>query len=178
MPDAAAASVVGAGYGEEVTGDLDCIDEQLRRLRFEAFDEETAWQLGCDLQRRAAELEVAVTVEVRLAGSTVFLHAMRGTAPANADWARRKRNVVELLHRPSYAVGLEAERSGRSVLADMGLDDREVAAHGGAFPVIVVGIGVVGVATVSGLPQRHDHELVVEALAELCGADLTGARLA
>ncbi len=161
-----------------MTADLDCIDEQTRRLRFGAFDEATAWLLGCDLQRRAADLDVAVTIEVRLAGSTVFLHAMRGTAPANADWARRKRNVVELLHRPSYAVGLEAERSGRSLLTEMGLDDREVASHGGAFPIVVEGVGVVGVATVSGLPQRQDHELVVEALAELCGADLTGARLA
>lgn len=160
-----------------MTDDLDCIDEQLRRLRFEEFDEDVAWQLGCDLRRRAADLELAVTIEVRLAGSTVFLHAMRGTAPANADWARRKRNVVEMLHRPSYAVGLEAAAKGRSVLVDMGLDDREVASHGGAFPVVVDGVGVVGVATVSGLPQRQDHELVVEALAELCGADLTGARL-
>ena len=160
-----------------MTADLDCIDEQLRRLRFEAFDENTAWRLGCDLQRRAAGLEAAVTIEVRLAGATVFLHAMRGTVPANADWARRKRNAVEMLHRPSYAVGLEARDSGRSVLAEMGIEDREVASHGGAFPIIVDGVGVVGVATVSGLPQRQDHELVVEALAELCGADLTGARL-
>ena len=160
-----------------MTPDLDCIDEQLRRLRFESFDEDAAWQLGCELRRRAAELDVAVTIEVRLAGATVFLHAMSGTAPANADWARRKRNVVEMLHRPSYAVGLEAQDSGRSVLTEMGLDDREVASHGGAFPIIVDGVGIVGVATVSGLPQRQDHELVVEALAELCGADLTRARL-
>lgn len=160
-----------------MTTDLDCIDEQLRRLRFEGFDEDVAWQLGCDLRRRATELDVAVTIEVRLAGTTVFLHAMRGTSPANADWARRKRNVVEMLHRPSYAVGLQAEADGRSVLAEMGLDDREVAAHGGSFPIVVDGVGVVGVATVSGLPERQDHELVVEAIAELCGADLTGARL-
>jgi uncharacterized protein (UPF0303 family) len=161
-----------------MTADLDCIDEQLRRLRFAAFDEDTAWTLGCDLRNRAIELGVAVTIEVRLGGATVFLHAMRGTSPANADWARRKRNTVEMLHRPSYAVGLEAERDGRSVLAQMGMDDRDVASHGGGFPIIVDGVGVVGVVTVSGLPQRKDHELVVDALAGLCGADLGGARLA
>lgn len=161
-----------------MTADLDCIDEQLRRLRFAAFDEDTAWTLGCDLRSRAIELGVAVTIEVRLGGATVFLHAMRGTSPANADWARRKRNTVEMLHRPSYAVGLEAERDGRSVLAQMGMDDRDVASHGGSFPIIVDGVGVVGAVTVSGLPQRTDHQLVVDALAELCGADLSGARLA
>lgn len=160
-----------------MAADLDLIDEQLRRLRFAAFDEDTAWELGSDLRRRASDLGVAVTIEIRLAGATVFLSAMPGTSPANADWARRKRNVVELLHRPSYAVGLEAAGTGRSLLEEMGLDPREVASHGGAFPIVVDGVGCVGVATVSGLPQRDDHALVVEAIAGRCRADLTGATL-
>ena len=160
-----------------MTADLDRIDTQVRRLRFGAFDENDAWELGADLRRRALERDVAVTIEVRLAGSTVFLHAMPGTAPANADWARRKRNVVELLHRPSYAIGLEAKRDGRSELDQMGLADSEVASHGGAFPIVVDGVGCIGVVTVSGLPQRDDHELVVEALAERCGVDLADVRL-
>ena len=153
------------------------IEEQQRRLRPSAFDEDIAWQLGDDLRRRAIDRGAAVTIEVRLAGETVFLHAMRGTTPANADWARRKRNVVEFLHRPSYAIGLATERSGRSELELMGLADRDVADHGGGFPIVVDGVGCVGAATVSGLPQREDHELVVEALAELCNVDLADVRL-
>jgi uncharacterized protein (UPF0303 family) len=96
---------------------------------------------------------------------------MPGTTPANADWARRKRTVVELLHRPSYAVGLEDGDAGRSSLGAMGFSAREVATHGGSFPIVVDGVGCVGVVTVSGLPQREDHELVVEALAALRGID-------
>lgn len=161
-----------------MTSDLEQIEEQQRRLRLPACDEDTAWSLGADLRRRAMERGVAVTIEVRLAGETVFLHAMRGTAPANADWARRKRTVVELLHRPSYAVGLAAERDGRSELAVMGLPERDVADHGGSFPIVVDGVGCIGAVTVSGLPQRDDHDLVVEALADLCGVDLDEIRLA
>lgn len=122
-------------------------------------------------------MDAAVTIEIRLGGETVFLHAMRGTSPANADWARRKRNVVELLHQPSYAVGLVAARDGESVLEVMGLPDRDVASHGGSFPIVVDGVGCVGVVTVSGLPQRDDHELVVEALADLGAIDLGDVRL-
>ena len=33
----------------------------------------------------------------------------------------------------------------------------------------VAGVGVIGAVAVSGLPQRDDHEMVVEALAELAG---------
>jgi uncharacterized protein (UPF0303 family) len=160
-----------------MTGDLDRISEQQRRLRLSAFDEDTAWRLGSDLRQRAIDRGAAVTIEVRLGGETVFLHAMPGTSPANADWARRKRNVVELLHRPSYAIGLEAERDGQSVLELMGLPERDVASHGGSFPIVVEGVGCIGAATVSGLPQRVDHELVVEALAALCGVDLDDVRL-
>lgn len=160
-----------------MSNDLDRIDEQVRRLAHAAFDEETAWRLGSDLRRRAVERGAAVTIEVRLNSATVFMHAMRGTSPANADWARRKRNVVEWLHRPSYEVGLEAERDGRSILDAMGLHDRDVAGHGGSFPITVDGTGCVGAVTVSGLPQRDDHELVVEALAALCGVDHDDVRL-
>jgi uncharacterized protein (UPF0303 family) len=35
----------------------------------------------------------------------------------------------------------------------------------------------VGVVTVSGLPQRADHELVVEALAARCGVPLAEVEL-
>jgi uncharacterized protein (UPF0303 family) len=97
---------------------------------------------------------------------------MRGTSPANADWARRKRNVVEWLHQPSYAVGRHAIRDGKSILDMMGLSDRDHASHGGSFPIVVEGVGCVGSVTVSGLPQRVDHALVVEALAAACGVPL------
>lgn len=149
--------------------DIARINEQLRRLRFDAFDEQAAWELGSDLRQRALDRNAAVTIEVRLNGDTVFLHAMPGTTPANADWARRKRNVVEWLHQPSYAVGLHAVRDGRSILAMMGLSERDHASHGGSFPINVNGVGCVGSVTVSGLPQRTDHALVVEALAARLG---------
>ncbi len=162
-------TVGGVTDQHELERDLARIGEQLRRLRFTSFDEDAAWNLGSDLRRRARDRHAAVTIEVRLNGDTVFLHAMPGTTPANADWARRKRNVVELLHQPSYAVGLHAARDGRSILDMMGLSERDHACHGGSFPIVVDGVGCVGSVTVSGLPQRVDHAMVVEALATAVG---------
>ena len=37
--------------------------------------------------------------------------------------------------------------------------------HGGCFPLMLAGTGCVGTITASGLPQRKDHALVVEAIA-------------
>ena len=47
------------------------------------------------------------------------------------------------------------------------------AVAGGAVPVRVRGVGVVAVATVSGLPSAEDHALVADALRAL--ADDQGA---
>jgi uncharacterized protein (UPF0303 family) len=46
------------------------------------------------------------------------------------------------------------------------LDPTEYATHGGAFPTIIQDVGVVGTITVSGLPQKEDHEFVVNMLQE------------
>ena len=112
-----------------------------------------------------------------MGGHTVFFMAMAGTQPANADWARRKRNTVELMHRSSYRVGLEFARDDNSLEALMGLPTRDYCAHGGAVPLHVEGTGVVGVVTVSGLPQRDDHEMAVAAIAELCGVPVAEVAL-
>ena len=45
-----------------------------------------------------------------------------------------------------------------------GLDMRDYAAHGGAYPIVVRGRGAVGTVTASGLPGADDHALVVAAL--------------
>jgi uncharacterized protein (UPF0303 family) len=41
----------------------------------------------------------------------------------------------------------------------------------------VEGAGIVGSMTVSGLPQRDDHNLVVEALCTMLGRDFAALRL-
>jgi uncharacterized protein (UPF0303 family) len=46
------------------------------------------------------------------------------------------------------------------------------APHGGAFPIIIRGVGVVGTITVSGLPQAEDHAFVVRMIAEHLGVAL------
>lgn len=141
------------------------------------FNEASAWVLGSRLREMAEARSVAITIEVRLARETVFFCAMPGTSPSNADWARRKRNVVELLHHSSYRVGLDNALNGGTLESKMGLPLRDYADHGGSFPICVEGSGCIGAVTVSGLPQREDHALAVEALAELCGVSLDGLRL-
>ncbi len=152
--------------------DIAKLIEQEKRLQFERFGPADAWSLGSALKALAESRGQAVTIEIRLGRELVFFHAMPGTAPANADWARRKRNACELLGRSSYRIGRELVKGGGTLEETMGLPTRDHAAHGGAFPLQVRGMGVVGTVTVSGLPQRADHALIVEVLAPLAGVPL------
>lgn len=161
----------------DIAQDIQRIAEQEARLQLAKMDLDTAWQLGVRLREIAASRSVPLTIEVRLAGETVFFSSMPGTTPANTDWARRKRNTVELMHRSSYGVGRSLERDGKTLESTMGLPGRDYASHGGSFPLRVANVGVVGAVTVSGAPQREDHHIVVMALAELCRIPLAELEL-
>lgn len=156
----------------DIANDIERIAEQERRLRCPQMDLDRVWQLGSRLRAMAESQGMSLTIEIRLAAQTVFFCTMPGTTPANADWARRKRNTAELMHRSSYGVGRSLERDGRTLEDTMGLPTRDYASHGGSFPLVVEGAGPVGVVTVSGAPQRDDHNIVVAALAELCNVRL------
>jgi uncharacterized protein (UPF0303 family) len=146
--------------------DLEKIAEQEKRLRFKHFNSEVAWAVGSALKAAAQKRHVAVAIDIQLNGHTLFSFAMEGTTPDNWEWVRRKRNVVLRYHRSSYAVGLKHERERTSLYDKSGVDPKDYAPHGGCFPILLQGTGCVGTITVSGLPQREDHALVVFVLQE------------
>ena len=90
---------------------------------------------------------------------------------------RRKSNVVARFHRSSYVAGLKEKLKNETLTESQGLPIADYATHGGSFPLAVRGAGVVGSVTVSGLPQRADHELVIEALCAMLGRDYAELRL-
>jgi len=157
--------------------DLKRIAEQEEALRFDTFDLATAGVLGrllCDL---AVERNLGVAIDITFHSMPVFYAALPGSTPDNANWIRRKRNMVLRYFRSSYASGLALQSKGKTI-EDNGLSAADFASHGGSFPIHVNGTGCIGAVTVSGLPQRDDHNLVVEALALTLGLEPDSLRLA
>ena len=157
--------------------DLERVALQERDLQLPRLDAQIAWELGVRLRTMAVERGLAVVIDVRRFGQPLFYTALEGTTPDNVEWVRRKSNVVARFHRSSYAVGLKLEAKNDTLTAQQGLPLADYATHGGSFPLTVAGAGVVGSVTVSGLPQRDDHELVVEALCAMLGRDYATLRL-
>ncbi|GHH80345.1 UPF0303 protein [Promicromonospora soli] len=154
----------------DVTTIIAEVEAQEAELVLATFTHEQAWRLGARLVELATERELPVTVDIRKGTQQVFHAARPSTTPDNDSWIKRKVRVVYRFGASSYLVGLRARAKGTDFNADQGLLFQEYAAHGGAFPVRVAGVGIVGVVTVSGLAQQDDHALVVEALRELAGS--------
>ena len=163
-----------------VEEDIAAILVQEATLKLPGFTPETAWQIGTTLREMALERKVPLVIDVRRFGSPhqqLFYCALEGTTPDNQRWVQRKINVVARFHKSSYHVGRLLEQSGLSFGARYNLPEEDYAAHGGCFPLHVEGAGIVGSVTVSGLPQREDHNLVVEALCRITGHDYQALRL-
>ena len=147
-----------------IAEDLERIAQQERQLQYTRFNVDSAWQLGCRLRDLAASRSYSVALEVRRIAQPLFFCAVGETTPDNSEWIRRKTNTVARFLRSSYAVGLMLEEKQSNLTEKYALHAADYVSHGGCFPLAVQGAGVIGMATVSGLVQRADHELVVEAL--------------
>ena len=143
------------------------LERQERELQFDRFDFDTAWRLGVALVEAGRSRELPIAIDVRRNGQQLFHAALPGSAPDNDAWILRKTRVVDRFGKASLHVGERARRDGTTFEEQMRLPPDEYAAHGGAFPITVRGVGVVGTVAVSGLPQLEDHALVVAVLSDL-----------
>ncbi|MFH8370280.1 heme-degrading domain-containing protein [Streptomyces sp. NPDC018031] len=177
------AAAGGAGPVTPAAGDPRAVDwralvaeleEQERRLRLPRFGNDDAWRLGCLIAELAQARGAAVTIGIRRAGQLLFHRALPGTSADNDAWLDRKCRVVDRYAAASYLVGARFRAKGTTFEASSRLDPDRYAAHGGAFPLHIRDVGVVGTVAVSGLPQAEDHALVVEALERFL-AELPGA---
>ena len=147
--------------------DIAAVALQERELVLPAFNAAVAWELGSLVRHLAVDRGHALVIDIRRFGQPherLFYAALPGSTPDNGRWVERKVNVVARFHRSSYAMGLKLRREGVSFADRYSLPDADYATHGGSFPLRVTGAGIVGSLTISGLAQRADHELAVEAL--------------
>lgn len=128
------------------------------------FDVTDAWALGSRMREEAAALGLPIVIGISLGQARVFHTALPGSSADNDGWLERKTRVARRYGRSSFGVGLAFRAAGGDFDTDGRLDTTRYAAHGGVFPILIEGVGVVGTVGVSGLPQADDHAFVVEHL--------------
>ncbi len=148
--------------------DIAGLESEFAGLELSGFTEAEALRLGQILVEMALATNLPVVIDIRTADRTLFHAALPGSAPLNDNWARRKSNTALMFQIPSLLVALRNKAKGEP-LEKHGLASADFADSGGAVPIRVRGVGVVAVATVSGLPQVEDHKLVVRGLKAVMG---------
>jgi uncharacterized protein (UPF0303 family) len=140
--------------------------EEEQELQFANFDEATAWQIGSGMVEQCMKDGLPVTIDITRGERQLFHASLRGASADNDEWVKRKVRLVYRFEHSSFYIGQLLKNKGKSIEESYLLSEREYAPHGGCFPVIVKGTGVVGTITISGLPQEEDHRLVVKAIRE------------
>ncbi|HEU0292068.1 MAG TPA: heme-degrading domain-containing protein [Anaerolineales bacterium] len=133
-------------------------------LQFSGFDEDTAWEIGNDLVNRAVAEKLSITIDITRGEHQVFHASRPGTSADNDEWVKRKTRLVYRFGHSSFYVGQLLKSMGKSLEEVFLIPEGVYAPHGGCFPIIVRGTGLVGTITVSGLAQEDDHKLVTEAI--------------
>jgi uncharacterized protein (UPF0303 family) len=135
-------------------------------LQFAKFNELTAWKLGSLLVELATDKGLAVTIDITRGEHQLFHASLPGTSADNDEWIKRKVRLVYRFGHSSFYMGQLLKSKGKRIEDSYLIPESQYAPHGGCFPVIVKGTGMVGTVTVSGLPQEEDHKLVVQAIWE------------
>ena len=148
----------------EYTELLNELLQQEEEIQFSSFDNNMAFVIGLALLDAAKSKGKGITIDIARNGQQLFHFAMQGTSRDNDVWVQRKNNVVNRFGHSSFYMGISLKSKGQTIEEKYLISSSEFAAHGGAFPLIIKSVGVVGTITVSGLPQEEDHELVVTTL--------------
>lgn len=154
-----------------LASDIDLLIQQERRLHFKSFNEADAWALGSKMRAVAEARELPLVIDIRFKGRPLFYAALPGTDADNPEWVRRKSNTTLRFFKSSYRYGRECALKGLVPGPERGVDPMDYATAGGSFPIHLVGTGVIGAVTVSGVPQRDDHGFVYEMICDFLGID-------
>jgi uncharacterized protein (UPF0303 family) len=142
---------------------------EMDELQFQSFSKDDALDLGLLLVEFGRARSLPIAIDISKGEQVLFHAALEGATPDNELWIRAKQRTAVRYEVPSLLVGLRARAAGGRIEDNAWFDQKTYAAHGGAFPIYVRGTGAVAVVAVSGLPQKADHELVVEALSSILG---------
>lgn len=133
-------------------------------LQFTRFNEDTAWQIGVQLVERSVNKSLPVTVDITRGNHQLFHASLRGTSADNDEWIKRKARLVYRFGHSSFYMGQLLKSKSKRIEDVYLISENLYAPHGGCFPIIVKGTGMIGTIAVSGLSQEEDHKLVVQAI--------------
>lgn len=136
-------------------------------LQFTEFSSEDALNLGLIFIKIAKRINKGgIGIKIERNRQVLFSHLMDGTMVENAYWYDRKKNVVDRYNHSSKYVEEMYKSMGTTFDKASLLNPTEFQAVGGAFPLIIKNVGVIGSITVCGLTGELDHKICIDGVRE------------
>ena len=150
---------------------LKVLEMQEEILQFSHFTHGDAWELGNLIVLEAKRRNTPIALKIQLnSGQTIFQYDFDGTTLYTEDWVQKKIQTVRKTERSSLHLHMLLRQTEKS-LEQMGLNPAEYADVGGAFPIRVEEVGVIGQAAVSGPNHVADHDLLVKCISKYLHID-------
>ena len=152
---------------KNIKGLLETLEQQEQELVFDSFTNSDALKLGTILAGKIEQYEEPLTVRIFIGDVIVYQYTKAGDEEFRFGWTYRKYQLVKKTGHSSMHSRIRAQFLGE--FADLTAQPEVYGFGCGAFPITVKGKGIIGAATVSGLPDPDDHPIVVHAIEELLG---------
>ncbi|HEY1405590.1 MAG TPA: heme-binding protein, partial [Spirochaetota bacterium] len=127
---------------------------------------ETALAIGLLLIEKAKRENKKIAIDINRHGQQIFRYSFDGTTPDNDYWIAGKVRLVNRMFTSSLKYETLVKQTGKPLGEIIHSDGNIYLPGGGAFPIIIRNVGVVGTITVSGLSGYEDHMMVVDVLKE------------
>jgi len=105
-----------------------------------------------------------IAVQVERLNHIIFLYVDDNLSADKHNWLRRKANVTKHFEESSLSIKYDLVNGNMNLAKTFALDEKEYLAKGGSIPIFVKNAGMIAVVTVSGLHDKEDHEIIIDAL--------------
>ena len=107
-----------------------------------------------------------VAVKVERLNHTIFIFVDDNLPADKHLWLKRKANVTKHFEESSLSIKNDLTNGNMTLEKTFALDQKEYLAKGGSIPIFVKNAGMIAIITVSGLHDKEDHKIIIEALKE------------
>lgn len=103
-------------------------------------------------------------IEIVMNGMPVYSYYQYGATKSSIAWIKGKRKTVEYFGLSAAYVDVWAKETGEEIFCSRYGLNTEFRVCGGGFPIIVKGLGMIGIVAVTGLTRQEDHQICVAGL--------------
>lgn len=146
---------------------LKILESQEKTLIFDSFTNEDALALGNILADLTKDVPMPITIRIFLDDIIVYQYTMKGDEETRFGWTYRKYQLIKKTGHSSMHGKVRAMFLDE--LQDMYAQTDVYGFGCGGVPIKIKTDGIIGAATISGLPDPADHLYVIKGMEKMLG---------